>query len=99
PAVMVLAIVVMFLPPLAFGGAWSKWFYEGLVLLVIACPCALVISTPVSIVAALASAAKNGVLIKGGLYVETPARLQALALDKTGTLTEGKPTVVEIVPM
>ncbi len=99
PIVMILAVVVIVIPPLLFGGAWSKWFYEGLVLLVIACPCALVISTPVSVVAALASAAKNGVLIKGGLYIETPARLKAIAMDKTGTLTEGRPAVREVVPL
>lgn len=99
PAVMALAIAVIVGPPLLFGGAWLKWFYEGLVLLVIACPCALVISTPVSIVAALAAAAKNGVLIKGGLYAELPSRLRAIAMDKTGTLTEGKPSVREIVPL
>jgi Cd2+/Zn2+-exporting ATPase len=99
PVVMLLAIAVIVLPPLVFGGAWSKWFYEGLVLLVIACPCALVISTPVSIVAALTAAAKNGVLIKGGLYVETPGRLKAVAVDKTGTLTEGRPVVGEIIPL
>lgn len=99
PAVMALAIVVMVLVPLITGGSWSKWFYEGLVLLVIACPCALVISTPVSIVAALTSAAKNGVLVKGGLYMEAPSKLKAIALDKTGTLTEGRPEVVEIIPL
>jgi Cd2+/Zn2+-exporting ATPase len=99
PAVMVLAISTMLLPPLLLSGSWSKWFYEGLVLLVIACPCALVISTPVSVVAALASAAKHGVLIKGGPFVEAPARLKAIALDKTGTLTEGMPEVHTVVPL
>jgi len=99
PVVMGLAIAFLVVPPLFFGGAWGDWFYRSLVLLVIACPCALVISTPVSIVAALAAAARNGVLIKGGTYVEAPARLQAIALDKTGTLTEGKPRVLEVVPL
>ena len=99
PAVMVLALGVIVVPPLVFGGSWQKWFYEGLVLLVIACPCALVISTPVSIVAALAAAARRGVLVKGGLSIEVPRNLVAIAVDKTGTLTEGRPAVREVVPL
>ncbi|WP_166163238.1 heavy metal translocating P-type ATPase [Chelativorans oligotrophicus] len=99
PVVMVLAVAIFLAPPLLFGGAWDVWFYRALVLLVIACPCALVISTPVTIVAALAGAAKQGVLVKGGTHLETPAHLKAIALDKTGTLTEGRPQVVEIVPL
>jgi Zn2+/Cd2+-exporting ATPase len=97
PAVFLFAIAIGVVSPLLFSGAWNDWLYRALVLLVIGCPCALVISTPVSIVAALASAAKHGVLIKGGLYVEAPAKLRAIAMDKTGTLTEGHPAVVEIV--
>ncbi len=99
PVVMVLAVAIFLAPPLVFGGAWDVWFYRALVLLVIACPCALVISTPVTIVAALAGAAKQGVLVKGGTHLETPAHLKAIAMDKTGTLTEGRPQVVEIVPL
>lgn len=99
PIVMVFAIFVMIVPPLAFGASWSRWIYEGLVLLVIACPCALVISTPVSIVAALTAAASRGVLVKGGPYMEAPAHLKAIALDKTGTLTIGHPEVRRIVPL
>lgn len=96
PIVMGLAVLVMLAPPLLFNGDWEVWFYRALVLLVIACPCALVISTPVSVVAALAGAAKQGVLVKGGVHLETPAKLRAIAMDKTGTLTEGRPHVVEI---
>ena len=98
PAVMILAILVFVLPPLVPGQAWDDWFYRALVLLVIACPCALVISTPVSIVAALASAARAGVLVKGGAFIEMPARLKAIAFDKTGTVTRGEPQVVRVIP-
>ncbi|MHC4161896.1 MAG: heavy metal translocating P-type ATPase, partial [Planctomycetota bacterium] len=97
PAVMALAVLVLVAPPLLFGLAWDESFYRALVLLVIACPCALVISTPVSIVAGLTSAARHGALVKGGNHLETPARLGAIALDKTGTLTLGRPQVVEVV--
>jgi Zn2+/Cd2+-exporting ATPase len=98
PAVIALALAICVVPPLLFDAAWSDWFYRALVLLVIACPCALVISTPVSIVAALAASAREGVLIKGGTYVEQPAALKAMAFDKTGTLSSGRAAVVGIVP-
>ncbi len=98
PAMMGFALLVAVLPPLFFGGAWGSWFYQALVMLVIACPCALVISTPVSIVAGLASAARAGVLIKGGVFLEMPAKVRALAMDKTGTLTFGAPEVQKIIP-
>ncbi|WP_374443169.1 heavy metal translocating P-type ATPase [Pseudomonas panipatensis] len=91
PAVILIAIATALLPPLAFGGAWLDWVYRALVLLVIACPCALVISTPVTIVSGLSAAAHLGILIKGGVFLELGRQLQWLALDKTGTLTEGRP--------
>ncbi len=98
PAVVATAGLVALLPPLSLGGDWGTWFYRALVLLVIACPCALVISTPVTIAAAIGAAARRGVLVKGGAYLEELGRLRALALDKTGTLTEGRPAVVAVIP-
>ena len=98
PAVLGIALVLLVIPPLLFHGDWYEWLYRALVLLVIACPCALVISTPVSVVAAIAAATRRGVLIKGGAFVEIPGRLQAIAFDKTGTLTDGNPKVMNVFP-
>lgn len=99
PAMMILATMIAVLPPLLFSADWSDWIYRGLVILVIACPCALVIATPVSIVSALTASARNGVLIKGGVFIEIVGHLKAIALDKTGTLTFGRPEVQEIIPL
>ncbi len=99
PLVLVLAVVVALLPPLVLGSDWAMWFSRSLVLLVISCPCALVISTPVSIVSALAAAARNGVLIKGGTHLEKMASIKCVAFDKTGTLTYGRLHVVDVLPV
>ena len=91
PIVFAVALAVAIVPPVLFGGVWHDWVYKALVMLVIACPCALVISTPVTIVSGLAAAARQGILIKGGAYLEQGRKLKWLALDKTGTITHGKP--------
>ena len=91
PVVFAIALAIAILPPLVAGGDWFSWIYKALVLLVIACPCALVISTPVTIVSGLAAAARQGILVKGGVYLEEGRKLKWLALDKTGTITHGKP--------
>jgi Cd2+/Zn2+-exporting ATPase len=95
PIVFAMALLVAMVPPLLMGGIWHDWIYKALVLLVIACPCALVISTPVTIVSGLAAAARHGILIKGGVYLEEGRKLVWLALDKTGTITHGKPVQTE----
>ncbi len=99
PAVLGMAILVAVLPPLVMGASFVDWLYRALVLLVIACPCALVISTPVTLVSALANGARNGVLIKGGRHLEAMANIRAIAFDKTGTLTEGRLTVTDVVSL
>jgi Zn2+/Cd2+-exporting ATPase len=99
PVVCALALAVAVIPPLFLGGAWQEWIYRALAMLVIACPCALVISTPVTIVSGLARAARLGILIKGGVYLEEGRKLKSLALDKTGTLTFGKPVQTDAVAL
>ena len=99
PAVIVLSLAVAVLPPLLLGEPWQTWIYRALVLLVVACPCALVISTPVTIVSGLAAAARKGILVKGGAYLELGGKLGFLALDKTGTLTHGKPVQTDYRPL
>ncbi|MGQ9628924.1 MAG: heavy metal translocating P-type ATPase [bacterium] len=99
PCVVAAAALTAVVPPLFWGLSWGTWFYRALVLLVVACPCALVISTPVTIVSGLARAARDGILIKGGVYLEGMGSLGAIAFDKTGTLTVGKPSVTDVVPL
>jgi Cd2+/Zn2+-exporting ATPase len=97
PAVLVVGALVAILPPVLFGQAWDEWIYKGLAVLLIGCPCALVISTPAAIAAALSAGARRGLLLKGGAVLEELRRITTVALDKTGTLTEGKPVVTDII--
>lgn len=99
PAVFLLALAVALIPPLLMGAVWFDWIYRALVLLVVACPCALVISTPVTIVSGLAAAARKGILVKGGVYLENGHKLDYLALDKTGTITHGKPVQTDYLAL
>jgi Cd2+/Zn2+-exporting ATPase len=98
PGVVVVAALVALLPPLFFGGSWDEWIYKGLAILLIGCPCALVISTPAAIAASLSAGARRGLLLKGGAVLETLGKINAVAFDKTGTLTEGKPAVTDLLP-
>ena len=99
PIILTIAVLVALVPPLFFAAPWFEWLYKALVLLVIGCPCALVLSTPVAIVTALSVAARHGILIKGGHYLELGRKLQVLALDKTGTITTGKPELTDMIPL
>jgi Cd2+/Zn2+-exporting ATPase len=98
PAIMLLSVAVILIPPLLFAEPWEMWIYRGLTLLLIGCPCALVISTPAAITSGLAAATRRGALIKGGAALEQLGQVQTIAFDKTGTLTEGKPTVTDVLP-
>jgi Zn2+/Cd2+-exporting ATPase len=98
PGVLAVGALVAVVPPLLFGGAWGEWVYKGLAILLIGCPCALVISTPAAIAAGLSAGARRGLLLKGGAVLETLGRITAAAFDKTGTLTAGKPVVTDVVP-
>ena len=97
PAIVAVAALVVLVPPLAFGQPWDTWVYRGLALLLIGCPCALVISVPASIASAMSTGARRGLLMKGGAVIEAAAKVNRIAFDKTGTLTHGRPKVTDVV--
>ncbi|HEY0834215.1 MAG TPA: heavy metal translocating P-type ATPase [Azospirillum sp.] len=99
PAVIAVAVLTVLVPPLAFGADWHTWIYRGLALLLIGCPCALVLSTPAAIASGIAAGARRGLLIKGGAALEAIGRVRIIAFDKTGTLTQGQPQVTDLVPL
>lgn len=97
PAIMLIALFVIVVPPLFMGEPWMKWVYQGLAILIVGCPCALVLSSPIALVSGMTRSARNGILIKGGVHLEQLGKLEAIAFDKTGTLTQGTPSVIEEV--
>ncbi|GGG16037.1 heavy metal translocating P-type ATPase [Paenibacillus aceti] len=97
PAIMIIAALVVLIPPLLLGQPWMKWVYEGLAILIVGCPCALVLSSPIALVSGMTRSARNGVLVKGGVHLEQLGKINAIAFDKTGTLTEGRPAVIREV--